>query len=490
MSLAETAFAHWKYESEIDRQREIITAREYHDGEQGTLLTPRLREFLNLDTSQDDDDFNLNVTRGVVEAVSERLIVAGFKCVDEDSQAWAWATWQADRVDSKQNEVHENALIDGESAVFIDIDATTGAVSFIPHRRYTDATQDGTNEGYKAHWLNDDYNQPLESVSKRWVEEYIDSGLTRQRNRLTMYYPDRIEKYQIGAGGAWVKKDGIEAPFDGDDTVWPLPWVDAQGKPLGIPAAVFRNPQCRPEAADSVSMQNAINKTLIDLLAAGDLTAFRIFVAFGFFPTTDGKALESDGSNAMSVAPGQVIGSTKPPSDASFEAIDGAPLDSLISALQQFVYYNAIVTRTPLSRYQFSAQVASADTIKQQNESLLAKIALRHTLYGDAWEDALTIARRLANAFANAGLDESAPFETQWQDPQTRDQLQVLQGLQIEKDSLEIPLAKLWQKAGYRPDEIEEMLAMRENELEMKARVAAINLGAPVADSSGDDGQV
>ena len=92
----------------------------------------------------------------------------------------------------------------------------------------------------------------------------------------------------------------------------------------------------------------------------------------------------------------------------------------------------------------------------------------------------MSIARRLANQFLGAGLDESAQYQTQWQDPQTRDRLQELQALQIEKDALEVPLAMLWAKAGYRPDEIEEMLAMREAELEMRARVASMNLDAPV----------
>ena len=478
-NLAEHAFAHWEYDEELERQREIVRAREYHEGEQRTLLTPRLREFLNLSYEQDDDDFNLNVTRGVIEAVSERLLVAGFKCPDEASQAFAWQVWQNDRVYSKANEVHENTLVDGESFVIIDVDPVSQSVSFIPHKRYTDAQVDGENEGCKAHYRNGDYNQPLESVSKRWVE-WLGNGQARQR--LTVYYPDRIEKYEMrGEQFTPIAPDTMAAE---GDTVWPLPWMGSDGKPLGIPVAHFRNPQCRPEAADAESMQNAINKTLIDLLAAGDVTAFRIFVAFGFIPTTDGKPLADDGSNAMQIAPGQIVGSSKSPSDASFNAIDGAPLDSLIGALQQFVYYNAIVTRTPLSRYQFSAQVASADTIKQQNESLLAKIALRHTLFGDAWEDALTIARRLANQFLGAGLDESAQFQIQWQDPQTRDRLQELQALQIEKDSLEVPLAMLWAKAGYRPDEIEEMMSMREAELEMKARVASMNLAAPVEGAS------
>jgi len=111
-------------------------------------------------------------------------------------------------------------------------------------------------------------------------------------------------------------------------------------------------------------------------------------------------------------------------------------------------------------------------------------VALRQSLFGGAWEKALGIARHLYNVFGGGALDEAQEINAIWQDPNPRDELQVLQGLQIKKDALQVPLAMLWQEAGYSAEQIETMLQAREAELEMAARVAAVNLGAPVEDIS------
>ncbi len=464
------AFAHWQYEDEVERQREIVKARNYHDGEQPTYLTERAETMLGVTDS--GDDFCLNVTRGVVEAVTERLLVAGFQCTDEASAQWAWATWQTDRVDGKQNEIHETAVRDGEGFVIVDWSTTEQRVRFLPHQRYTDPTVQGTGEGCKATYQNDDPHQPLLFASKRWVES-LGSGNARQR--LTIYYPDRIEKYVIAGAGVWTPIDGVTLAAEGD-TAWPLPWVRSDGTPRGIPVIHFRNPGLRQEAYDALPMQNAVNKALIDLLIAGDVTAFRIFVARGFIPTTDGQAPKEDQSNWLILEPGQIVGTTKNANETAFSAIDGAPLDPLLNLLEKLVLWQAIITRTPVSRYQFSGQVASADTLKQQIESLLAKVDLRQILFGDAWEDALTMARQLQNDFGGgvdgALLDEAAPFQALWKSAEKRDRLQELQGYQIEKDALEVPVETLWAKAGYQPDEIVQMKAQRIEELKTRLQVS------------------
>ena len=283
---------------------------------------------------------------------------------------------------------------------------------------------------------------------------------------MTIYEPAKVSKFEYRGG--WI-------PYrDVGDKTWPIAWVDRAGKPLGIPVAHFKNPDLRPEALDAIPIQDAINKTLLDVLGAGDSTAFRIFTAFGFIPTTDGKAPEADGSNWMRIEPAAIIGtSAKGPQEASFDAIDGADLGPLLEALQQLLLYSAIVTRTPVTRFQVTGQVAAEGTLKQQNESLISKIKLRQTLFGNAWEDTLAIARRIQNAFGTeAALNEEEPFSAQWAEAETRNDLQVAQELQIKHDSLGVPLHQIWSEFGYSEADIERMLKYREEELTMQQRVA------------------
>ena len=74
----------------------------------------------------------------------------------------------------------------------------------MPHPRYTDPELGGTGFGCKAHYESDDSNLPLEAVSKRWTESYQDErGRTRQRVRMNIYYPDRLERWIRSTDGQY-----------------------------------------------------------------------------------------------------------------------------------------------------------------------------------------------------------------------------------------------------------------------------------------------
>lgn len=478
-TLPELTYAHWRAEEEREIQYSIIKAREYHDGEQFVYLTDRMREFLNI---EEDADFNMNICRGVVEAITEKLTVSGFKCADEKTSEFAWSVWLANGMDGKQVDLHDMTIRDREAFVFVAFDPDEKRVILIPHQRYTDAEIEGDNEGCKATYANDDPNQELLYVSKRWVE-YLGGGKTRLR--LTVYHKDRIEKYYM-VNGIFVQISEEIMKEEGDSE-WPIRWVDSSGSPIGIPVVHFINQGFRQEARDAWPMQDAANKTLLDMLAAADLSGFRIYKAFGWIPTSDGEPLEDDQSNALNISPAMIIGSKNP--DGSFDAVEASDPTPLINMLQQIIYYAAIVTRTPVSRYQFSGMVAAEGTLKQQQESLLAKVKLRQTTFGSKWSSVMSIARRLENIYGAGGLDDTAQIETLWDKAEPRDRLQELQELQIEKDALNVPLKMLWRKAGYNDQDIEQMMLDREDELAMNLRVSQSDLSTPFVEGANNVAQ-
>lgn len=452
-NILQMVFQQWLVEEELERQARVVKAREYHEGDQPTYLTDRIRTMLNLDT---EEAFSLNVSRGVVEAVVERLMVTGFLSSDAKLAEWAWDFWQKDRVDGKQMEVHEAIIRDGEAFVVLDWDPITQTLSLLPHSRYTDPQVGGDGDGCKATYRNDDPNQSLLYISKRWVQT---SPTGEAQQRMTVFYPDRIEKFEISGGGIWTPITAATMQEEGD-TAWPIPWTRADGSPRGIPIIHFTNPALRPEATDGWPIQNALNKAFVDALAAGDVTAFRIFVARGFIPTMDGLPPAADQSNWLVLEPGQIIGTTKPAGEAAFDAIDGAPIDPLLSMVETWAMWNAVVTRTPISRYKFVRQVESEGTQKQQNEVLLSKVSHRQTTFGDAWEEVFSRARIILNdlggGWEGTQLDEETELQIQWKDSEVRNRLEELQGFQIERD-LGIPQEILWAKMGYTPEEIVQM---------------------------------
>lgn len=477
---AHLAYLAYLASEEVERQKAVAKQRAYHEGDHETHITDRLKEFLSV--SEDaGDPFRLNVARIVVTAVEERLEVIGFEASDESDvedeppagdemtpadelAGWAWDAWQANRMDGRQSDVHEGALRDGEYFVIVDWDAENDRPRFTPHQRYVDPQYDGDGFGCKAHYPADDDTQPMEYASKRWTE-HLGGGKTRQR--MTLYYPDRVERYVIDGG--------VPKPLDDDEMPVVQPWRNALGQPLGIPVIHFKNRGLRPEAKDALPVQDAINKTLIDLIATADLTAFRIFVAFGWHPTTDGKPLSSDGDNRLNIAPGNVIGSPKSPQDASLDTIEPAELTSLIDLMDKLLLWLAMITDTPISRFTTTRQVAAEDTLKQQETTLLAKIKKRHLLFGNAWEDCMYMARRLANFFGTEDLAEEVILSALWETPETRDEGEFLEGLALKRERLGVPLKQVWAEAGYSQAEIEAMLETEEMQTRNALASLALN---------------
>ena len=75
-------------------------------------------------------------------------------------------------------------------------------------------------------------------------------------------------KYIMGkTAGQW------EPHMDAGDATWPLPWIDGKGAPLGIPVVEFANPG-GSEIDQIIGLQNALNKTWLDLIAAADASGF------------------------------------------------------------------------------------------------------------------------------------------------------------------------------------------------------------------------
>ncbi len=464
MNDAELAFLSWQAEEEKARQEVITMARRYHDGQQDTFLTTRMKEFLN---AKDDNEFCLNVCRNVIGAVEERLIFNGMT-TDEEGDVKPVALWADDIYDQNAlavigPDIHEMALRDGESFVIVDWDDVRSRPRMIPHHRYTDPGVDGDGFGCKAHYPDDDTSQPMLFASKRWTEK-LDGGKARQR--MTLYYPDRVEKYELVS----------QAPKpirDEGDASWPLPWVGR------IPVIHFKNGAgLRPEHWDAIPVQKAINKALVDLLASADLTAFGIFVALGWVPTTDGKEPASDGSNWLTLEPGQIIGTSKSRQDAEFKAIPGDDLRPLLDLLMTLISGLAVVSSTPESRVSFTRQIAAEGTLKEQNEGLFAKVRRRQALFDQGWAEAYEVARLLANEFGNQGIDPDAQLIGNWEPIQARDTEDERDEWRAKKE-LGVPLEQIWAEMGYTAEQIEVMKQMPE----YQARTAMLAVDMTMTDS-------
>lgn len=453
------AFLDWLASDAKDRHDGYALYRDYYDGEQGTMLTERQRRFLQVRNGQ---EFNVNYCEIPVDVLAERLNVVGFDAGDQAQAIWEW--WQKGRMDAVQDDTHRAAIRDGDAYVIVGWDDEAGRPEF-----HFEPAFDGT-EGVEIHYA-DERRKPS-FASKRWrVSQGPGAGNVR---RLNLYYPDRIEKYvsnQATFEGAW------QPYHDEDDSEWPLPWVAKDGSPLGLPVVHFANAAGgynygRSELKKIIPIQNALNKAIIDLIAAADTTAFRILYMLG------------DDPGDLEITPGSWVYSNRPPSGengVAIGAIDGQDLTPLIRLKDSFAVEIARVSRTPLSYFQVSGERPAEGTLKQEESGLVAKAKNRVVTFGNAWEDAMTLARRLWNTFGpGPEMSEEQVVEARWADIQTRNDKEFLEGLALKREKLGITREQAWREMNYDEDTIDTMTAETEaNMASVVAHVAgAVNSGA------------
>jgi hypothetical protein len=431
-NLAHLALIDWQEKEEIAREKAIGRARKYYGGDQIAYLSARLKEILALETvgAVDPDKlFHLNIARKVVTAFVERLNVTGFTSPDQKLADWAKLVWQVNRFDAQQRELFKMVKRDGEAFVIADWLNDEKCLRLTVHPRFVTGDNDGDDFGCRAEYENDNLSQPMRYAVKRWIEAYdpddeesnqywtTEQKQAKSRKRMTMYFPDHIEKY-AQVNGRWQL---TQDPGDLLDANGWVPWFGKDGRPLGIPVTHLKNDELECEIDSTVvSMQNLLNKTLIDLAESSDQNAFPVWVALGFVPTMDGKPLASDGSNRADVKPGSVIGSLKGPQEASLDRKPGQDATPIINIVNQIMLWVAQAKDLPPSRFLLGGQTPAAETQKQLDSPLLSHIAQLHTSLGDSFEDMFYIARRISNTFGGTAFDEAALLETAWANPAIR----------------------------------------------------------------------
>jgi len=444
----QVSFLEWLATEDTDRAARYAAYRQYYDGNHDTQITRRMRRYLELKIGE---EFNDNYCPIVVDALVDRLTVTGFEADDAD-QLWKW--WQANRMDGVQGIVHTAAVRDGDAYVLVEHDGERPVFSDEP-------AWDG-HEGIKVHYSKE-HRRQIAFASKRWRVEAEGGSDAGKARRINLYYPDRVEKY-ISHDDHF---DGNWSEYREDGKPWPLPWTHpSTNEPLGVPVIHFKNRDQgynygASELRDVIPIQNALNKSIIDMLAAADLTGFRLYLALGFDPGT------------LDIAPGQVIYTTRPPSgedSADFRAINGEDLRPLIALKDSFVTEIARISRTPLSYFQVTGQIAAEGTQKQQEAGLVSRAKDRQVAFGNAWEDALIMARRVHSAFGGGPMPDQQAIGTQWADPETRNEREHLESLRL-KAELGVDAETLLGEMGYNADQRAEIMARRAGELAAQSNI-------------------
>lgn len=474
----------WTEEMEA-QQRRVLLARAYHDGNQPVALTDRQKKFLALNG---DDKYCLNVCRLVVTTLCDELSVIGFDTNEQPNAEgkkplaeWLSSVWKANKMDALQSEAHEWTVRDGQGFIILgwnkekkiptialheawtseDVSAWESSDSGVTADMVTEAS--GTGTGVYVKYKNNDPMQSVEfAVQYFYSEEIDDKGDIVQIHRRTIYYPDRIEREYVGDAGKWTEYEPVEMWRSNDDS------------PIGVPVIPFNNKDMRPEAWDAFPQQDAINKTDSDIQAAMDFYGFPTMWLFGMYPTTDGKPVAADNSNVLYMQPGQINGNSQlDPSKVSVTKMEASDPTALMNALKDRMMFVAQITGTPVTKFTSTAQVASAETLKEQKDTLKQRAKNRQVAFGDAWEQVMSMARRLNNVFGTGDeFDEALSISTIWRNVESIEDLQ-------QEMMLGVPTETLWGRLGYSAEQVSVMKETPAYKLQfMKAFWEAYNVAS------------
>jgi hypothetical protein len=376
--------------------------------------------------------FSANFCKLVVQAVEERLTVTGFRLGEAGQQADsdAWDIWQANQLDEQSQRAHREALISGEASVLVWPGDDT------PLLRVQDPAKVIVAYG----------DDPLERVAalKKW-EALNGTKLA------TLYFPDRLEKYQWttnGRGSDGRFNSGGWEPRAVPGEAWPLP------NPLGVvPIVPLANDPSldgvgTSEIASVLPLQDALNKLYLDMLLASETGAFRQRWATGIEIPVDpesGRPLEPWKAAIDRWA------STAAP-DAKFGTFDATDLGPYVRSIEQTIQIIASTTRTPPHYLLGQAgSFPSGESLRAAETGLVAKALRRQRDFGEGWEEAMRLAfLTLGDTVRSSATDA----ETIWKDAETKTESEHVDAL-VKLQSLGVPKEQLWEDAGYSPQQIE-----------------------------------
>lgn len=260
------------------------------------------------------------------------------------------------------------------------------------------------------------YVEIADTGESQWaVKEWTDRD---KRKRRTVYLPDVISRF-VQEGSGW-------AIFP-DDEQGVVPWVKADETPLGVPVVHFGNTVTSDSFYGTstlyplLGLQDALNGAIFDISAAGAMNAIGIYTATGVqsgggYMVGPGRRWESENENA------------------NFGLLNGASMAPVLDGYKAI--RAAIANQFPVAEHLVAGGMfpSGLALIKAEN-TMVGHVKLLGETFAPSWVMLAHRATEIMNALGNAGLDETAMIQVEYDPPEQLDE-----GTVVEIDTARVQL--------------------------------------------------
>jgi len=379
--------------------------------------------------SETTDEFRLLVRRAVtnvmplvVDVLSQGLIVDGHRPARAADNSQAWATWQANGMDSRQEAIHRAALSYGTAYVVVLPGNRGAAIRGVSPRQMIAA--------YAS--VDDDWpSAALHVMESR-------AGMpVRQR-----LYDDRlVHEFAAASPGAAVERLG---EFEHGLGVCPVvrfnDHLDLEGRALG---------QVEP----LIVLQDRLNQTVLDLLLTQTYSSWKVRTVAGIDAPEDASERAAE---RIKLAQNRLLTASSP--DAKFGTLDETPLGGIIQAVELVVRQIATVAQVPPHNLLGQMVNIAADALAAAEAGKTRKQEGFKSSFGESHEQVLRLAA-LADDDVDAAVDTSS--QVSWRDTESRSLSQVADALGKLAVQLGIPPQALWDRVpGWTDQDTERSLAL------------------------------
>lgn len=409
----------------------------------------------------------------------------------------AWRIWQDNELDATSQIGHTEALVKSIAYVLVS-----------PF----DDDRIGTSPRITVETPDEVIVQLEPGTRRRIVGMKQWDDLDAKRTYATLYYPDRVEKWEairdatslalpapvsttplpaddpFHTGGGGTEKPLDAGSFTGA-TSWQHRIVEGESWPLPhslgvVPIVpIINRPRLdgtgESELSKVMTLQDAINTLAMNELVTSESAAIPQKWASGIEIPKDpetGKDLEPFRPDTDRII-------STPVPDAKFGVFEAADLGQFGDAIDRRVKRIASITRTPYHYFlDHGGQPPSGESLKSSETGLVRKAQRKTRHFGERWEEVM----RLAFLVQGDPRGKVTDAETVWANPESLTESEHIDALTKSRASLKIPLEQLWEDANYTPAQRARFWSM----LRAEAANLAGTLVEPVAPGDGAQEQV